>query len=71
MGNTLRELGNTYESCIEIQQKVINSYRKKLNEATKAYNYKELQRLNALLKVLYEEKEELEIAAHSIGKYCS
>lgn len=71
MGNTLRELGNTYENCIAVQQKVIDSYRKKLNEARKSYNWKEVQRLNSLLRVLYEEKTELERAAHDIDKYYS
>lgn len=71
MTNTLRDLGNTYEDCIIIQQQVIDSCRKKLNEARKNYNWKEVQRLNSLLRVLYDEKVELERAAHDIDKYYS
>ena len=71
MTNTLRDLGNTYEDCIIVQRRVIDSYRKKLNEARKNYNWKEVQRLNALLRVLYDEKIELERAAHDIDKYYS
>lgn len=71
MENTLRDLGNTYENCISVQQKVIDNYRKKLNEARKEYNWKEVQRINSLLRVLYDEKVELERAAHDIDKYYS
>lgn len=71
MPNTLRDLGNTYETCIAVQQQVIDNYRKKLNEARKNYNWKEVQRLNSLLRVLYDEKVELERVAHDIDKYYS
>ena len=71
MGNSLRDLGNTYEDCIAVQQKVIDSCRSKLKQARKNYNMKEVQRLNSLLRVLYDEKMELQLTAHEIDRYCS
>lgn len=71
MGKTLRDLSNTYEDCIAVQEQVIERYRKQLREAHKSYNMKEVQRLNSLLRVLYDEKMELQMTAHEINRYCS
>lgn len=71
MENELSILSKTYEECIAVQEKVIAGYRKKLNEAHKSYNMKEVQRLNSLLRVLYDEKMELQMTAHQIEKYLS
>lgn len=69
MENELRVLSKTYEECIAVQEKVIETYRKKLKEARSKYNMKEIQRLNSLLRVLYDEKMELQMTAHQIEKY--
>ena len=69
MGNSLTQLSSTYEECIRIQQSIIDSNRTKLKEAQKKYNMKEVQRLNTLLKVLYDEKSELEDAVNEMTKY--
>ena len=71
MENELSSLGNTYEECIAVQEKVITNYRLKLNEARSKYNMKEIQRLNSLLRILYDEKMELQMTAHQIQKYLS
>ncbi len=71
MSNELRELSKTYEECISVQDKVIASYRKKLNEAHKKFNMKEVARLNSLIRVLYEERMELQLSAHQMKKYLS
>ncbi len=71
MENELRVLSKTYEECIDVQEKVIKSYLKKLKEARSKYNMKEIKRLNSLLRVLYDEKMELQMTAHQINKYLS
>lgn len=71
MENELSSLSNTYEECIAVQEKVIANYRLKLNEARSKYNMKEIQRLNSLLRILYDEKMELQMTAHQIQKYLS
>lgn len=68
---TLMELSKEYEVSILNQKRVIALYRDKLNEAQSKFNYKEVKRLNTLLKVLYDEKSELEEMAVEIKKYLS
>lgn len=69
MANSLSELSVTYEKSIAVQQGVIDSTRKKLKEAYAEYNFKEVERLNSLLRILYDEKNELELSAYEIKKY--
>ena len=69
MANSLSELSATYEKSIDVQQGVIDSTRKKLKEAYAEYNFKEVERLNSLLRILYDEKNELELSAYEIKKY--
>ena len=69
MANSLSELSVTYEKSIAVQQGVIDSTRKKLKEAYAEYNFKEVERLNSLLRILYDEKNELEMSAYEIKKY--
>ncbi len=69
MANSLSELSATYEKSIAVQQGVIDSTRKKLKEAYAEYNFKEVERLNSLLRILYDEKNELELSAYEIKKY--
>lgn len=71
MENELRELSKTYEECLAVQEKVIAAYNKRLKTARQEFNMKEVARLNALMRVLYDEKMELQLTAHQIRKYLS
>lgn len=69
MSLSLQELGKEYDESIKIQSAVIEKYRIKLNEARKNYNLREISRLNRLLKILYDEKSELEERAKGLRDY--
>ncbi len=71
MPTSLKQLGEEYEKSIQIQTQVIKKNREKLNQARKCYNFKEIKRLNTLLKLLYEEKWEMEEKVVLIRKYYS
>lgn len=68
---TLYDLSQQYERSIAVQKDVISKNRERLNCARRKSNYKEMQRLNRLLKTLYEEKWELEEKALQLRKYLS
>lgn len=69
MNLSLKELGQEYERSIVIQQNVIEENRKKLHKARLTGNFTEMKRLNCLLRVLYEEKSELEEKANQLKSY--
>lgn len=69
MSLSLQELGKEYDESIKIQSAVIEKYRIRLNEARKNYNLREISRLNRLLKILYDEKSELEERAKGLRDY--
>lgn len=70
--SSMEQLQQEYENSIKVQQAVIDKNREKLNKARKQCNFKEVQRLNSLLKTLYDEKWELEERATEIRRYlCS
>lgn len=71
MNGTLKDLGNEYEESIHLQSEIIARNREKLKAARAKCNFKEIKRLNSLLRVLYEEKSELERTAHDINQYYS
>ncbi len=71
MNTTLQDLANEYDNSIKVQQKVIESNRKKLLQAQKIGNYKEVKRLATLLHILYDEKSELEEKANRLRNYYS
>jgi len=58
-----------YTHCIAVQKDVIARYRARLQRAQKSFNMAEVQRLNALLRILYEEKSELEERAVGLREY--
>lgn len=66
---SIEELGKQYEQCITVQNEVIAKNRQRLNEATKRNSFNETKRLNTLLKVLYDEKWELEEKLRGIKQY--
>ncbi|MBQ8504132.1 MAG: hypothetical protein IJ491_07635 [Clostridia bacterium] len=69
MNSTLKQLGQEYERSIQVQTEIIRKNRERLSAARNKCNFKEVQRLNSLLKTLYEEKWELEEKAVAIKKY--
>ena len=71
MNTSLQDLANEYDNSIKIQQKVIDSNRKKLQQARRQANFKEVKRLSALLHILYDEKSELEEKATRLRNYYS
>ena len=60
---------NTYEASIATQIGVIERYRFAQRRALRTGNYKEVQRVNSILRVLYEEKGELEESAAHLRQY--
>ncbi len=71
MNSTLEQLYADYEASIRLQKEIIRKNRERLLLAQKKHNFKEIKRLNTLLKVLYEEKWELEEKAVEMRKYLS
>ena len=71
MRTSLEELHAQYERSIAIQKKTIEENRQKLKLAQQRHNLGEVARLNKLLRLLYEEKLEMEGAAISIREYFS
>ena len=71
VNSTLKQLCADYEASIRLQKEIIKKNRERLLQAQKKHNFKEIKRLNTLLKVLYEEKWELEEKAVEMRKYLS
>lgn len=71
MANSLSELSKTYEKSIALQQEIIERYRQRLNRAKTELNFKEMQRLTTLIKMLNDEKKDLEVSAYELKKYLS
>ena len=69
MRTSLEELYTQYEHSIAKQKSTIEENRRKLKEAHLRHNLGEVARLNKLLRLLYEEKLEMEGAAISIREY--
>ncbi len=71
MGESLKDLCAEYENSISVQREIIAKNRQKLKTAMAKRNRGEVERLNRLLRTLYEEKLELELAANEMKKYYS
>ena len=71
MNLSLNELGKQYEQSVRIQKEIIEKNRAKLKKAQSECNFKEIKRLETLLRVLYDEKYELEEKAHRLKEYYS
>ena len=67
----MEELYKTYNDSVTIQISVIAATREKLKKAKNSHNISEIKRLEALLKVLYDEKAELEEKRRLIKEYLS
>ncbi len=71
MRMSLEDLGRQYESCISVQNEVIEKNRERLKIASKKGSFNETKRLHSLLRVLYDEKWELEEKLRGIKEYCN
>ena len=67
--NGLGDLYLQYEHCIRVQKRVISRSRRRLRSAMDERDMAEVQRLNKVLRVLYEEKSELEERAQGLRTY--
>lgn len=67
--NSMGDLYLQYEHCIRVQKHVIARNRRRLRQALSTANASEVQRLNKVLRVLYEEKSELEERAQELREY--
>ena len=65
----MRDLYLQYEDCIRVQKRVIARNRSRLRQAMRSCNASEVQRLNKVLRVLYEEQSELEERAQGLKDY--
>ncbi len=66
---SIEELYQQYETAIEKQKKIIEEYRIRLGKARKANDLGRIAILNRHLKLLYEEKLEMEGHAISLREY--
>ena len=67
----MEELYMVYDDSVTVQISVIAATREKLKKAKNAHNISETKRLESLLKVLYDEKAELEEKRRLIKEYLS
>lgn len=67
----MEELYKVYDDSVTVQISVIAATREKLKKAKNAQNISETKRLESLLKVLYDEKAELEEKRRLIKEYLS
>jgi len=65
----MEELYKTYDNSVTVQKQVIAAANLKLRKAREAHNISEIKRLNTLLRVLYEEKWELEEKMRQLKSY--
>ena len=66
MKSSIGALYRQYQHCIDVQKRVIALNRTRLRRAIDARNQAEVQRLNRVLRILYEEKSELEERANGL-----
>lgn len=69
MKTSLEELYKQYEKAIEKQKKTIEEYRILLKKAYTAKDQGEIARLNRYIRLLYEEKLEMEGHAIDMREY--
>lgn len=65
----MKELYNEYEKSLDIQKKVIKINLIRLKQAQTDCNYREVRRLRSVLRLLYEEKNELEEKSNQLKGY--
>ena len=66
---TYTELYAQYESCIEIQNKIISKCREDYMAAIKKGNHNKSEALGRILKTYYDERNDLVTSANEMKKY--
>lgn len=69
MNTTINELYEQYEKSIALQSEIIASCRRDLEKARKQRKNMQAAELYRILRILYEEKNELMLNAHELKKY--
>ena len=69
MNTTINELYEQYEKSIALQSEIIASCRRDLEKARKLRKNMQAAELYRILRILYEEKNELMLNAHELKKY--
>lgn len=67
----MKDLYREYKKSLFIQKEIIKNFTDKLNSARAEYDIKEVRRLKSILRILYEEKNELEEKIHQLRGYIS
>ncbi len=65
----MKQLYKTYEASLDMQTEALESARLKLKDAAARGKRSEIQHLKSLIRVLYEEKWELEEKKREIDSY--
>lgn len=69
MNMTINELYEQYEKSIAVQSDIIASCRRDLDRAKSERKNMQIAELNRILRMLYEERNELMLNAHELKKY--
>ena len=69
MFQPLHVLAEDYDAALKTQQKVIDAFRARLHKALEAGDFAEVKRLNTQLRILYDEKDELQTRSHELRSY--
>lgn len=67
--NSMGDLYLQYEHCLRVQRGVIERNRRRLRRAMDRSDRTEVQRLNNVLRILYEERSELEERTKELKDY--
>ncbi len=69
MNMTINELYEQYEKSIAVQSDIIASCRRDLDRARKERKNIQAAEISRILRILYEERNELMLNAHELKKY--
>lgn len=69
MDISYKELYEQYEKCIEIQNKIIEKCRQDYMNAIKGGNRNKSEQLGKILKIYYDERNDLITSANEMKKY--
>ncbi len=69
MSMTYKELYAQYENCIEIQNRIIANCRQDYMTAIKSGNRNKAEQLGRILKIYYDERNDLVTGANEMKKY--
>ena len=69
MFHPLNDLAADYDAAVRIQQQAIDSARSRLHTALECADFAEIKRLHSALRILYDEKDELQTRAKELKSY--